>query len=317
MIKWVLKKILKIALRVLIALLALVIVAIGVLNLLKFAIYKDYYQVRDNLCKNPGLGDGFVCQGICAYEDGGKIFVSGYMKDGSASRIYVTDLDDNSYYVSLAKEGENFTGHAGGIAWSGDTVYIASDGAIHLVSLQSVLNAAEGDTVEIYDEVAVSNKASSLYCDGTYLYVGEFHDGGKYIANHPYETADGTYHAIISCYALSDLSAPERIYSIRDKVQGICFTPNGKVVLSTSYGLSSSYYYIYNLSEATLSGVAFDGAPVYYLDHCVSEIKGPAMAEGLDYYDGKIITLTESASNKYIFGKLFFANKIVALDIVD
>jgi len=38
------------------------------------------------------------------------------------------------------------------------------------------------------------------------------------------------------------------------------------------------------------------------------------MAEGLDYYDGKVITLTESASNKYIFGKLFFAFKIVGLD---
>ena len=38
------------------------------------------------------------------------------------------------------------------------------------------------------------------------------------------------------------------------------------------------------------------------------------MAEGLDNYEGKVITLTESASNKYIFGKFFFADKIVALD---
>ena len=39
------------------------------------------------------------------------------------------------------------------------------------------------------------------------------------------------------------------------------------------------------------------------------------MAEGLDFTDGKVITLTESASNKYIFGKFFFANYIVSLDI--
>ena len=57
-----------------------------------------------------------------------------------------------------------------------------------------------------------------------------------------------------------------------------------------------------------------DGAPVYMLGECVREIKGPAMGEDLDYYNGKVITLTESASNKYIFGKLFFANDIVALD---
>ena len=40
-----------------------------------------------------------------------------------------------------------------------------------------------------------------------------------------------------------------------------------------------------------------------------------AKSEGLEYYDGKIITLYESACNKYVFGKLFFANKIVDLGI--
>ena len=44
------------------------------------------------------------------------------------------------------------------------------------------------------------------------------------------------------------------------------------------------------------------------------EVKGPAMGEDLDYYNGKIVTLTESASDKYIFGKLFGATKIVLLD---
>ena len=39
------------------------------------------------------------------------------------------------------------------------------------------------------------------------------------------------------------------------------------------------------------------------------------MSEDLDYYDGKVITLFESACDKYIFGKFFFANKIVSLDI--
>ena len=54
---------------------------------------------------------------------------------------------------------------------------------------------------------------------------------------------------------------------------------------------------------------------LYYLNNCLNEIKGPAMSEDLDYYDGKVITLFESACDKYIFGKFFFANKIVSLDI--
>ena len=47
----------------------------------------------------------------------------------------------------------------------------------------------------------------------------------------------------------------------------------------------------------------------------MDEFTGPAMSEGLDFYEGRVITLTESASNKYIFGKFFFANKIVGLEI--
>ena len=47
----------------------------------------------------------------------------------------------------------------------------------------------------------------------------------------------------------------------------------------------------------------------------VNSIKGKKFYDGiLLSYDGKIITLTESASAKYLFGKLFFADKIVALD---
>jgi hypothetical protein len=39
------------------------------------------------------------------------------------------------------------------------------------------------------------------------------------------------------------------------------------------------------------------------------------MSEDLDYYNGKVITVYESASNKYGFGKLFFANDVNAIDI--
>lgn len=313
------KKILKLSGKILLialgAVVALLILVWGGLNLLKFAIYGEYYSVKSNVCKNPGLSDGFVCQGICAHDSEDKILVSGYMKDHSASRVYVTDLDNNSYYVSLEKDGKAFTGHAGGIAMHGEKVYLASENNVHIISLSDIMNAKNGDTVEIVESVEVNNEASFIYADDNYIYVGEFHDGGAYVTNHPYDTADGKYYAIVSRYSYDDLTAPDKIYSIRNKVQGICFTPDGKVVLSTSYGLTSSVYYVYNESDAVDSGKTLDGAPVYYLDKCVREFKGPAMAEGLDYYDGKVITLTESASDKYIFGKFFFANKIVGFDL--
>lgn len=294
--------------------LTLLILVWGGLNLAKFAIYSEYYGIKSNLCDNPGLNDGFVCQGIGVAEADGKILVSGYMTDNTASRIYITDENDNSYYITLNKNNEKFTEHAGGIAISDDIVYIASEGTLYTLSLNQILGSKNGDSVEIGNGVAVNNSASFVFADDNYVYVGEFHNGDKYITNHPYETADGKYYAIVSRYSHDNLNEPNRIYSIRNKVQGICFTPDGKVVLSTSYGLADSVYYVYNESDVTESGLTLDGAPVYYLDNCTSEIKGPAMAEGLAYRDGKVITLTESASNKYIFGKFFFANKIVELE---
>ena len=164
--------------------------------------------------------------------------------------------------------------------------------------------------------VKINNKASFLYTDDEYLYVGSFMDKSTTkVEKHIFQTEEGNHYAICSQYKIDDLSTPVKIYSIRDYVQGICFTPDGKVVLSTSHGLTSSVYYVYDKNKAADSGKTLDGAPVYYLDRLENEIKGPAMAEGLDYYNGKIITLTESASNKYIFGKVFFANKIVSLEI--
>lgn len=304
----------KVVLIVLIAIVGLLVVVLGGLNLAKFAIYKDYYNAKTDVCTNPGLSDGFVCQGIAAVDGKDLILLSGYMADNSASRIYVTTTDDESYYVQLKKGDEAFTGHVGGVATTGDKVYVASDDKIWVLSLTEILAAKSGDSVDVGEGFAVNNQASFVYTDEQYLYVGEFHDGGKYnIVGHENQTAEGTHYAICEKYSLEDLSKPLKVYSIRNKVQGICFTPDGKVVMSTSYGLADSVYYVYNESEATDSGKTFEGAPLYYLDSLEKEMKGPAMGEDLDYYDGQIITMTESASNKYIFGKFFFANKIFKL----
>ena len=106
----------KVALIVLIAIVGLLVLVLGGLNLAKFAIYKDYYSVKTDVCTNPGLSDGFVCQGIASADEKGVILVSGYMADKSASRIYVTTTDDESYYVQLKKGDKAFTGHVGGVA---------------------------------------------------------------------------------------------------------------------------------------------------------------------------------------------------------
>lgn len=323
--KKIIKKSLKIIGISLGGLLALVILLLGILNLAKFAIYSDYYSIETDICKNPGLSDGFVCQGVCASEENGVILVCGYMSDKSNSRIYVVDLETNkSYYVSLTTNGKKYSGHAGGMATTGNTVYIANASKLFVLELSTILGAKNGDTVDIGGGVPVNNAASYVYADEQAIYVGEFHhteDG--YEKEHNYPSSEGMHHAIVTKYTHDEIRGydgksapkPEKIYSVRGKVQGVCFTPDGKVVLSTSFSISDSVYYVYNDADARDSAETLDGAPVYVLEDHIKEIHGPAMSEDLDWYDGKVISLTESASNKYIFGKFFFANKIFGLDI--
>ena len=242
------------------AVIALPFLAVGAvwggLNLLKPVIYPEYYSIKSDLCTNPGLSDGFVCQGICAYEGEkeDKIFVSGYMKDGSNSRIYVTDLNNNSYYVNLlTPEGEDFIGHAGGIAIQGEMVFVADDSALWLFPIEHLLDAENGDFIRFSRTLPVNNAASFVFGFDEYILVGEFHDGENYITDNYYKTPNGDEnHAIVSIYDDLDVYKgdgkellPEGIISIPDKVQGICSTPDGKLIMSTSYGLADSVYYIF------------------------------------------------------------------------
>ena len=298
----------------------------GGANYAKFWVYNDYYKIESNVCVNPGLDDGFVCQGICAAEDAGKILVCGYMDDKTNSRVYVVDIETNEYYhVKLTRKGgELYSGHAGGMATSGDTVYIANASKLFVFSLTSLLNAKDGDFVDIGSGVPVNNAASYVYCDEDYIYVGEFHHTkDDYDKAHTLDDGETVVNAIVSRYSHDairshsgdEAAVPDRIYTVREKVQGICFTPDGEIVLSTSYSIAHSYYYVYNAQDCTDTGKTFGGVPVFELGKCIKEIKAPAMSEDLDYYNGKVITVYESASNKYGFGKLFFANDVNAIDI--
>ena len=58
-------------------------------------------------------------------------------------------------------------------------------------------------------------------------------------------------------------------------------------------------------------------APLYFLDEAtrVETLTVPPMAEGIESFEGRVYVSDESASNKYIFGKLYGAGKVYALDM--
>lgn len=314
------KKFFKVLFKTVLIVIVVLFVTILGLNGLKFIIYNDFYNISEKVGYNAGLGESYVPQGVAEFKNGEETWylTSGYTSNDSPSRVYVIS-PKNSYYVNIKVSDHDYTfGHLGGITVSKDKVYISNDGEVYICNLNDFIkNPDDKKEVRIIDAVSVEVHSSFIFSDinNKYLYVGEFNNGNEYKTEHIETVNNGkdTYYAYVDVYDINnfnDDSKPISRYSIRDKVQGFAISED-KIVLSTSFGLASSYFYVYDLPKE----YAHDN--VYHLDDSLLQktIKGPAMSEGLDYDGTQFITIFESAANKYFFGKLFNANKILGLKI--
>lgn len=302
--------------------LLLFLLIFGGWNIGKKFYFGDYYKVKEDLQVNPGLNDGYVPQGMSYIPSKKTYLTSGYMSDHSASRLYTVTEEGNIHYTKVFfDDGTACTYHFGGVAVSGDYVYIAGSSKINVVSLEEVLTK---DEVQILQQIEVNNKASFTYIRDNSLYVGEFYDGEKYKTDHKFKDEENAveYNAIVTRYEFVVVAGytqmiPVYAYAVRDQVQGFCVTDKGNLVMSTSYGLKPSHFYVYKEPQKILPDALIDGLPVYFVGekNLINDLKAPSMAEDLDFYQGKVIYCSESACNKYIFGKFFFYDKIYALTL--
>lgn len=288
---------------------------------------QDYYDASEKAFKIPDCNAGFVAQGISYDTDTSSFFVTGYMSDGSASPIYVVNSANGSFkrVRMLSEDGEPFACHAGGLSVTDQYIYIAggSDGCVYVYDRGEILSAVNDETVACVGAFQTAlgdgtdiDVAFTTIHDGK-LYVGEFYRDPNYPTekSHKITTHAGDYNqALAVAYALSDDESavfglseePVVAYSLPDLVQGMCFH-NGKIFLSTSYAVAFSNLYVYE--EKSLKqhdGIA--GIPLYELDSSALtySVKLPPMSEEIEFIpdENKLYVMCESASNKYIFGKL-------------
>ena len=114
--------------------------------------YPDFERRFRQETEIPALDEGFIPQGLGNSADGDVMFISGYMNDGSPSRIYVLEDGAVTGHVTVTlDDGSAYTGHAGGVASNGTSrVWIASGGKIYVLSYSEVMSAAEDNgAVEI------------------------------------------------------------------------------------------------------------------------------------------------------------------------
>lgn len=317
------KKLGKILLIALISLVALLLLLWVGLWIARAIAYNDYVSHKETESKIPALKDGFVPQGL-AYADEDIYLHSGY--NGAAMEIHVVIGKDAKEIIPVDADDKVWEGHGGGISRAGNYVYVANDGMLIIFDYNTLLNAKDGDRVKSVGTFKVDNDASFCFADEAHIYVGEFYRPVVYETDpgQHYTTPAGDENkAIVSCYALLEDGSiadqyPLYSISIRSQVQGFAVKDN-VFILSSSWGVSSSkldFYSELGYDGATIS-ISGKEVPLYYLDSSnhLKTVNMPAFSEGLDIVGDRVIISFESACNKYIVGKLFFANKVVSYPI--
>lgn len=313
----VLKKILKIVLIIVLVLLVLW----GVANLAKFVIYPDYMQQRQNVCSIPDLNNGFIPQGITYDSESNSYIMSGYMGDGVA--LYVVTDSDYKEVKLLTADGKPFEGHGGGVTAVGKYVYVADGGCLTAFNIADI---RANETATAVKEIKVDNSASYVSSDENYVYVGEFYRAGNYETeeSHYFTTPEGEENkAIVSAYKVEadgeiNAATPEFSVSLPSLVQGFAMK-DGVAILSRSWGLSSSKIEFYGELENSGKTISASGkeVPLYYVGskNLIKSVDAPFFSEDITVVGDRVVINFESATNKYIIGKLFFATHATSYPI--
>ncbi len=336
-----------------------VLVAVILIAVLGFKLYdyvnaSDFYNNSDVVFATPGVTDSnFVPQGMTYDEDRDTFLFTGYMGkpilgelgDDVAARVYVRDADGNVTFTRLLNaDGTPYTDHTGGMEIFGDYVYITGEDShgLDVFSAEDIL-AGKEDTKMLGTVLTYNSPAhvySYEYNGQKYIMAGSYHKDDTVYTTPDHERittpAGDNNTSVMTVFKLDEnaqfgvVSTPVAIISAREMIQGICITPDGQMVISSSWGLATSNLFFYDLSKVQhtdnynykgtitygdLENPDGDSAyfgdfdftvPCYYVDSTclVDTVVAPPMSEELVCLDGRIIVFCESACNKYLFGKL-------------
>lgn len=278
----------------------------------------------------PGLDEHFVPQGLSFVDGEDEFLVCGYMNNNQPSRIYYISGENQEEvkYVTLkmSDSDADYIGHAGGITSYGNCIWISGDGYIYRFTLSALKSADNGDSINMNGYLAIDNGADFLCANNGTLWIGEFYKEGNYdTANsHHLKTRSGeTNRAVAFGFVIDEgrniglepyktkdyreIYLPKRALSLPDLVQGMSFTSDGEILLSTSWSVSDSIlkYYDNVFSDDAHSKARYGAFSIdlWYLDNeaLINSKNIPSMSEELAIKDDMAYILFESGCKKYKF----------------
>lgn len=287
------------------SLVAMIFVTLLLLVSCRGAMYSQFYSKAEKLVDIPGTEQKFCQQGL-AYEPTDNTYIfSGYMTDGTSSKLFVTTENETKELILAKANGSNYTQHLGGVAVHNDLVYLTGDKAIDVISYETIKKAKNGSTIKVEYSKKCERSYAFIFADDYYLWVGEFYRPGNYETDESshFSSKGETFKAIAEAYeydetTMTKLAEKKSLtLSLPEQVQGLCMTDSGKIVVSISWSIFNSRLITY---EPVLNTQTPDDSHYYlYSSAIVENIATFPMSEDLDYHDGKVYINYESASQKY------------------
>lgn len=304
--------------------------------------FSAYNRCAEKFCENPDTDTDFVPQGLAYSDYLDKVLVCGYMNTEGNSRIYVIDPEsgETEKYVSLIEvNGDDYTGHCGGIATFEGNAWVVSGKYARRLPLDILKNAENEASVQFADKFNTGTRASYANCSNGVLWIGEYHkDGDDYVTDdtHHLTSPDGESMFAWTCgYILEsgnpqgfdydgnskNIVAPDFILETESMCQGFTQLPDGRFVTSISGKITKSEL---NFYENVLNGEADDTVTVsgedvdlYFLDSAsrVDSLTALPRSEGIDVYDGKLLVLYESGCRKMLAAQVVRTDYVWSVEI--
>lgn len=314
-----------------IILISIVVMFLIVVNMAFKLPVREFYSMSAREYKFPDLGLGFIPQGVFYDSDSDSIYMTGYMNDDSANPLYIIDKESMEVIKKvrlLNADGSNHNLHTCGIAVYKEKIYITScDTNLYVFDPANVWEAEDGGGVVCETVVDLSTAgdylvASTVTVHDDNLVVGEFYRKGNYDTNESHWVRDDKveqYAYAVEMKIENNNANIVKAYSIPSEAQGLCFDDNN-VYISESYGVRFSDIESYNLNKVRYEGmrnILGKDVDFYIMDSDSLEysIGIPPMSEEIDIVGNKMYVACESASRKYLFGKLLGADRCYSIDM--
>ena len=286
---------------------------------------RNNYAQYGELAAIPETENGYVPQGFCVSEDGDLFIISLYHSE-KASVLAFVDAESGERIKTLnllKSNGDDFTGHAGGLAQTSGYLYVGNGNSIYRLSFEEINALSDGESLKLEERVTADVKCSFISTDGEYVYAGEFYSftfGGDYDTDKSHHTSVSAFersYARCGAYKLSELNAsfdsqqsetpaPEFMLTLPNRVQGMARDENGRFILSTSYGRKNDSFMLVceNVTEGESDGyvdVKGEEVPLYFLTEsdCTESLRLPPLLEGIDFSSGRVVGIFESGAEKY------------------